>query len=208
MLIIGAKGHATEILEIFHKNGEDYDLNFYDDINYETDFLYKKFNILHKLDEVIELFKSDNSFVIGIGGTKIRSNLANKFIDIGGQLKSIISKDLKIGSFDVKLGEGLNIMSSVFISNNVSIGNGTLINYGVSIHHDCTIGEYCEISPKAQLLGGVTIEDYCFIGAGAIILPKVKICRNSIIGAGAVVLHDVSENEKIVGVPGKSINKL
>ena len=52
MLIIGAKGFAKELLEIFHRKNQTENLCFYDDVNADApDFLFEKLNnlIVHKL---------------------------------------------------------------------------------------------------------------------------------------------------------------
>ena len=44
MLIIGAKGFAKEVLEIFHELNQLEDIAFYDDLNSDIgNFLYDKF---------------------------------------------------------------------------------------------------------------------------------------------------------------------
>ncbi len=204
MLIVGAGGHAKEILGIFAENGQDQNLFFYDGIasNHEN-FIFNKFKILKTDEEVIHLFKDDKQFVIGVGNPIKRQTLAEKFIKLGGVLTSIISKDANIGKYEIELGKGLNIMTGAVLTQNIKIGDGTLIHINCTIHHDCSIGNYCEISPSSNILGNVTIGDYCSIGAGAIILPNIKIGNNVVIGAGAVVTKDVQDNVTLKGVPAK-----
>lgn len=204
MIIIGAKGHAKEILQIFQATSLSDKLYFFDDVNKDTpDMLFGKFPILKSLEEAALILAKDSSFVSGIGGSKLRKNVVSKFLNIGGDYKTVISKTAQIGSFEVTIKEGCNIMSNVFISNSVYIGTGCLINQGASIHHDVTIGDYCEISPRATVLGRVTIGNNVSVGAGAIILPDTVIGDDAIIGAGCVVTKPVKKGAVVVGVPGK-----
>ena len=47
MLIIGAKGFAKEVLEIFHQKDETENLHFYDDVSLDSpDLLYNQFKVL------------------------------------------------------------------------------------------------------------------------------------------------------------------
>lgn len=39
------------------------------------------------------------------------------------------------------------------------------------------------------------------IGAGAVILPGITVGTDCIIAAGAVVVNDVSDRQKVMGVP-------
>ncbi len=207
MIVIGAGGHAKEVLEILHVDKRIGNVHFFDEITAAKTCL-GSFPVISSDEEVIELLKKDTAFISAISGTAEKEKLVNRFKKLGGVYQSVISSTAVIGHFEVCLENGLNVMQNVFISNYVQIGEGSLLNYGSSIHHDCRIGRYSEISPKAQLLGGVTVGDYVFIGAGAIILPKVNIGSRSIIAAGAVVTVDVPEDVLVGGIPGKIIKKL
>lgn len=204
MLIIGAKGHAKEILDVLVKIDPNMNIIFYDDISENLpSSLFDKYKIVRTLDEAKILFSSDPLFILGIGGPTVRKKLADKFIAIGGKLESVIAPSARIGSFNITLGKGLNIMHDVLISSNVRIGDGSLINAMASIHHDTEIGEYCEISPGVHICGEVKIGNFVFIGAGAVVIPKVRIGNNCIIGAGSVVIRDIADNSKAVGIPAR-----
>lgn len=210
MLIIGAKGFAKEILEILLQNNQLENLVFYDDVNIDIgDLLYERFPIVKNIEAAKKYFEEvDSKFTLGIGNPHLRKKLHEKYIEIGGELTSTISKKADIGSFGINIGTGCNILSGVKISNDVTIGKGTLIYYNSIITHDCKIGDFVEISPGATLLGRCIIGDNVQIGAGSIILPDVTIGKNSVIGAGAVVLKDIPENSVAIGVPAKIIKHL
>ena len=205
MLVVGAGGFAKENLEILLQNGIENNTVFYDDLNPINDrFLYGRFPILNSETEASEYFiKVDNRFVLGLGNPISRHLMCNKFELLGGKLTSIISQHSEIGSFDVLIGKGCNILSGVKISNSVKIGVGTIIYYNSIITHDVTIGDFVEISPNATLLGKVQIGNNSQIGAGAIILPGIKVGDNVVIGAGAVVTRDIYNNSKVKGIPAK-----
>jgi acetyltransferase-like isoleucine patch superfamily enzyme len=138
---------------------------------------------------------------LALGNPILRKVLADKLIKQGGVLTSVISNSALICKHYGELGEGLNIMHNVMISNSVHIGAGTLINACSSIHHAVTTGNYCEISRHAALLGGCSVGNYTSIGSNATILPNVKVGHNVIVGAGRVVTKGVSDNCLVVGVP-------
>ncbi len=203
MLIVGAKGFAKEVLEIFHQKGETENLCFYDDKT--PDFpneLYGKFKVLKSLEEAEKYFENiDSQFTIGIGKPHLRKILAGKFEKIGGKLTSAISKFAEIGSFGIVIGDGCNILSGVKISNDVKIGKGTIIYYNSVITHDVTIGDFCEISPSVNILGRATIGNSTQIGTGSIIFPDVIVGNNVIIGAGSVVIENIPDNVMVAGAP-------
>jgi sugar O-acyltransferase (sialic acid O-acetyltransferase NeuD family) len=206
MLVIGAKGHAKELLDILEKNNMSESLFFFDDtgVNIETD-LYGKYPILRSIEEVKRWDASNKIFALGIGNPKVRFRMTNLFKNLGWQLTSVIANDAQIGNHNVQLGDGVNVMHRVFISNDVMIGEGTLINAGVLIHHNVSIGKFCEISPGVCLTGGIKVGDFSFIGAHSVITPKVNIGAYSIVGAGSVVIRDIPPHTTAVGVPASVI---
>jgi len=205
MLIVGAKGFAKEVLEVLHQLNQTENVVFFDDINVDAPiFLYEKFLILKNIQEAIQYFKTvDNRFTIGIGNPILRDKMGKIFLGLGGKLTSTIASNSNIGSFDVNIGEGANILNSVTISNSVNIGKCCLIYYNVMITHDCEIGDYVELSPGATVLGRSKIGNFCQIGSNATILPDIRIGNNVIVGAGSVVTKDIPNNCVVAGVPAK-----
>lgn len=208
MLIVGAKGFAKEILEICHQRNDLENLVFYDDVNENVNLLFGRFPILKDIDTAEEYFRTvDRRFTLGLGNPYLRKKLADKFINIGGKLSSTISTKADIGSYEIKIGEGANILDGVKISNDVVIGCASIIYYNSIITHDVKIGDFVEISPDVKILGRATIGNFCQLGAGTIILPDIKIGNNVIIGAGAVVTNDLPDNCTAVGIPSKIIKQ-
>ena len=210
MLIIGASGFAKQLLDSISEN-EIYckdEFVFFDNLNeHPKSLLFNKFRILKSFDEAENYFKSKNNFLIGIGGTIIRDSLRIKFEEIGGILNSSISLKSTIGKYNVIIENGCNILTNAIIESNCKIGRGTILNVNSIITHDCSIGEFCEVSPGVIISGSCNVGDYCSIGAGSIILPKIKIGNNVTIGAGAVVNKDIEDNQTVVGIPAKPINR-
>lgn len=214
MVVIGAGGFAKELLHILvsdkYSCNKD-NLFFFDDMNNLSGKpFFGKFTILNSLNQVKEVFQQlSPSFSIGIGSALPRYKMYWKFIEIGGKPKTIIDVSSSIGRFETVLGNGINIMQTVTISNDVRIGKGSLINTNVMIGHDVDVGDFCDIAPGVIITGHCKVGNYVEIGSGAIILPKVKIGNNSLISAGTVVSQDIPENSKVVGtIPSRVIEKL
>jgi sugar O-acyltransferase (sialic acid O-acetyltransferase NeuD family) len=204
MLIIGAGGFAKEVLETFHERNEIDNLVFFDETVTSNNKLFDLFNILKNEDEVKKYFKNyDNRFTIGTGNPSLRHHLLNRFQKLGGEVISTISTTAEIGSYDIKIGKGCNILQKAIISNSCQLGIGCIVYYNAIITHDCMIGNFVEISPAANILGQVIIGDYSRIGANSTILPKVNIGKNVTIAAGAVVTKDVADNCMVAGVPAQ-----
>jgi sugar O-acyltransferase (sialic acid O-acetyltransferase NeuD family) len=210
MLIIGAKGFAKEVLQIFMDKSFNGKIAFYDDVNdVISGLLYLQFPILKNEDEVVAFFKANgNAFTIGIGSPASRFKLYKKFVDLGGDYTSSISPLAQIGSFEVSIGKGSNILSHAIFSNSSQIGMGCIVYYNVIVTHDCVVEDFVELSPNAVLLGRCKVGSFSQIGANATILPDITIGKNVIIGAGSVVTKDIPDNTVAVGVPAKVIKNL
>ncbi|MFH2060538.1 MAG: acetyltransferase [Pseudomonadota bacterium] len=209
MLIIGAKGFAKEILQIFWQLNQLTDLCFFDNVSEDLpDKLYDQFKILKDFDQVQDLFeKTDNSFVLGIGDPKTRSNMAQKFTTLGGKLTTLISPKTDIGCFNTFIGTGSTLMTGVVITNDIKLGEGCLINLNCTIGHDVKIGRYTELSPGVHVSGNCSIGEFCTLGTGCVILPKIRIGNNAVVGAGAVVTANVADDHIVVGVPARPIRQ-
>lgn len=206
MIIVGAKGHAKEIIEIIREREVWNNLFFFDNISgLENDF-FLGYPLLKNFKEVEKLFKIDNRFTLGLGFPSLRSKMEKEFSIRGGMFVSLISKKALVGK-SATLGEGVNVMPFCSVFNNVIIKKGVLINSYASIHHDTIIGEYTEISPGARVLGGCKVGKFCSIGSNATILPNLEISDNVVIGAGAVVTKNISSSGIFVGVPAERIKK-
>ncbi|WP_192823240.1 NeuD/PglB/VioB family sugar acetyltransferase [Rufibacter sp. LB8] len=209
MIVLGAKGHAKDVLSVLSRNQQLDNLCFFDDVS--TDLpqkLYDTFPILRSESEARAVLAHCQKVAIGVGGPETRSLLASRFLSLGAELYQVIAASASIGKFDVHLGEGVNIMENVLLTNSINIGMGTLINAGAQLHHDVQVGRFSEISPKALLTGGVTVGNFTSIGASATILPKVQIGDHVVVGAGAVVTKNIPSGCMAVGVPARITKRL
>jgi sugar O-acyltransferase (sialic acid O-acetyltransferase NeuD family) len=202
MLIIGAKGHAKEVLEVLHQAKEIVNVVFYDDVSTDLPETLYGHRILRSLEAAKNYFVTeDNRFVIGIGNPVCRYQMAQKMKQLGGILTSCKSPFAHVGHYQNTLKTGIHLMTGAIITNDCRIGEGALINLNVTIGHDSVIGNYVELCPSVNISGNCTIGDYTFVGTGAIILPKVTIGQNVVVAAGAVVTKDVPDNCMVAGAP-------
>ena len=211
MVIVGAKGFAKEVLEIFSQRNQLNNLFFFDNIS--TDLppqLYGRFPILKSIEEVKAVFREigDNRFVLGLGNPVIRYNMYQMFSEAGGELASTISPHTDIGSFGTTIAPGCNILSGTIITNDVTLKLGCLVNPSCGISHDSVLGEFVQLSPGVRITGNCYIDNYTTLGTNAVVVPKVRIGKNVVVAAGAVVTKDVPDNVMVAGVPAAVKKKL
>lgn len=211
MVIVGAKGLAKEVLEIFAQRNQLDRIYFFDNISDDIPpILFGRFPVIRTIDLLKKTFDSinDNSFTLGLGNPVYRKRMAELLSSAGGKLTSAISVKSEIGSFGNSIGEGCTIMSGSVVTNGVTIGTGVLVNPLCSISHDSKLGDFVELSPGVRVTGHCTIGKYSVLGTNAVVLPRVTLGKNVIVGAGAVVTQNIPDNSLVVGVPAVVKKKL
>ena len=204
MIIVGAKGHAQDIISdtsFYSLKGTHF---MFDNVNSDLpDILFEKYILLRTIKEAKE--KAHNqSFFLALGSPLGRQKIFELFLQNGFCSTNFIASNSLVSSL-ANLGAGLSIMPFSAVFAGARIGNGCLINSYASVHHDATLGDFVTVSPGARILGRANIGDLTEIGANAVILPDVTVGNNVIIGAGAVVTKDLPSGCKAVGVPARVI---
>lgn len=202
MVIAGAKGFATELMDVFVQLNEYKDIIFFDDISDDLpDRIYNTFPIIRSLEELKLFFQKDNRYAIGVGNPKNRKIIYEKLQSIDGDSITIISPHAIIGKFDVHIGKGSCVMTNAIIESTVSIGENCLINLNSAVTHGSILGNFTEISIGVMIAGNTKIGNNVLVGANSTILPNICIGNNSIIAAGSVVTKDVPDNCMVAGIP-------
>ncbi len=205
MVILGAGGHASEVLDVLIQNGNEAleGLLLFDNVN--ADVTKHNIPILKNIDDLKQAFKTDNRFVIATGNPVVRQKLDLMATQAGGVCTALIANNAKISSMDVKIGDGVNIMQDVIIFPSVAIGKGVLINARALVHHNSTIGAYSEIGPGSIITGNCFLGERVQLGAGCVLLPNVSIADDVVIGAGTTVTKSINETGVYIGTAHKRL---
>ena len=189
IILIGAGGHATSILEIIEESKKFQIIGFLDNKKKNNFFGYK---ILGK-DNLLKKYSKNCAAFISVGqikNYKIRKNIFNNLILLNYEIPSFIAKSANL-SKNSSIGSGTILMRNVIVNSNSSISDNCIINNNALIEHDVVISSNCHISTGAIVNGNVTIDKNTFIGSGAIIKEGVKIGKSCIIGAGNIIKKDI-----------------
>lgn len=210
IIIIGAGGHSKVLIDCLQKQENVHVIGILD-INpawHNKETLGVK--VLGGEEKLVEFPPGAVQLVNAIGSIDIslkRKMIYQKFKKSGYQFYSIIHPSACLGA-GLQLGEGVQIMAGSVIQPDCIIGNNVIINTGATIDHDCHIEEHVHISPGAVIAGNVHIGKGCHIGLGSIVIQGITIESYSLVGAGGVVLSDVGKDERVAGVPARSIKKI
>lgn len=204
--IFGSSGMAREVADICVELG--YTNIFYIEKKKGVE-QYSGYEIISE-DEINELAHIECSYVIGIGDSKIRRKIVDRFSHLNFvnviHPSAIISDELE-NKFSKQKG---NIIGAgVIFTNNIQMGDFNIVNIGSTISHDCIIANFVTISPGVNIAGNVHVDEGASIGIGAKIIngksidQKVYLGENSIVGAGAVVVNNVPPNVVVKGIPAR-----
>lgn len=100
----------------------------------------------------------------------------------------------------VRLGDGVRIMSHVYVPSRTWFGNHVFVGPGVTFLNDRTPGRWGD---KAHEPRGAIIEDDVVIGGGCTIMPGVRIGAGSFIAAGTLVTKDIPSGKLAKGRPAR-----
>lgn len=153
---------------------------------------------------------SNMNFLLTMGNNKIRTELTDKIIALGGNVPSLIHPLAVISRFAKISSIGVYISPFVYVQADSSIGKNTILLSHVNISHTTKIGNSCFIAGGATIGAYTTVDDFVFIGQGALsISGKVRtIGRCAYIGARCLITHDVPELVIFSGVPGRVLRKI
>lgn len=202
MLVVGGGGHARVVTDIILDNGL-YDIVGF--IDNDKTRIYRGISVIGTDDDLNRLYEEGIKKVfIALGNNLLRKKLQIKCQDIGYEIITVISRFAYI-SPTVAIGRGSVVMPGAILHANVTVGEGCIINTNSSVDHDSSVGGFSHIAPGSAVSGYTCIGEQCFLGTGSSVIDHIKIGSEVIIGAGGVVIKNVSDNVKIVGVPGKKL---
>jgi sugar O-acyltransferase (sialic acid O-acetyltransferase NeuD family) len=208
VVIIGAGGHAREVLDILlacRANGCEIEpLGFIDENPDKHGQTLNGFPVLGDFRWFNGVDCGDIEVICAVGTPEICRKLVRQAQAIGLRFTNAISPQACI-SPHARIGQGVMIFPNVIVNTGAIIGNHVILNVAVTVSHDTVVGDFCNLNPGVHLAGNVTVGEGCYIGMGANVIQGVTIGPWSIVGAGAVVIRDIPPHVTAVGVPARVI---
>lgn len=161
-------------------------------------------------EEISPLVQEGFAFVIGIGNTKNRKAVWEKYPRLN--YANLIHPSATFGyrqceEFQKKSGN--IICAGARMMNQITPGNFGTFDLNCTVGHDCVIENFVTVCPGANISGNVLLQEGAYLGAnscviqGKSITKKMTVGRYATVGAGAVVTKNVSDNIIVKGIPAK-----
>ena len=150
------------------------------------------------------------NFILTMGDNKVRTELSNQIISLGGEVPSLIHPTAVISRF-VKISPiGVYISPITYVQADSSIGDNTVLLSHVNISNTTNIGSSCFIAGGATIVAYTYNGGFCFCGSGRLsISAKSKYIGNqAYICARNLLTRDIPANVVVVGNPCKVIRHI
>ncbi len=112
----------------------------------------------------------------------------------------------------VRIGDWVDIGANCCVCQGIlsdtTIGNQVKIGSLVYVGHGAVVGDKVWISASTAVAGHAHIGEGGLIGIGAIVVDNVTTGPGVLVGGGSVVTRDAAADDKLIGVPARSVPKL
>lgn len=208
LVIWGASGHGKVVLDIARAKCDSCDVVFIDDDSQKKFWEFQGCRVAGGATELAILRCSGYAhFVVAIGSNAARAACFQAACKMEIEPLTLVHPTAAV-SPSASIGPGTVVMPNAVINPDSVIGANCIINSGAIVEHDCRIANHVHLSPGVALGGNVRIGAYSHLGLHATVLPGIEIGESAIVGAGAVVLEYVAPDDKVVGVPARSLQRI
>jgi sugar O-acyltransferase (sialic acid O-acetyltransferase NeuD family) len=207
VLIFGASGHGSVILDCLERSPEFRPVGFVDSFK-EKGTKIKGYEVLGtelELREIIDRFHIIGG-IIAIGDNWGRQVMAGRIERIvpNFQFISVVHPTACVGK-DVHLGKGVALMPGAIVNANSKIGDHCFLNTRASLGHDGVMEPFSSLAPGVSAGGNVSLGRGAAISIGTSVLENIRIGEYSVIGAGSLVLEDIPARVIVFGSPARVV---
>ncbi|WP_445384153.1 acetyltransferase [Robiginitalea sp. IMCC44478] len=207
IIIFGASGHGSVVLDCLEKDSKYKPLGFIDSYKkkgtkkdgyevlgseYDLPYLIEKFNI--------------HGGIVAIGDNWARSRMVRRIKKIVPNFTfvSTTHPSAVIGK-GVHISSGTVIMPGVIVNANSHIGPHCILNTKASLDHDGWMGAYSSLAPGCCIGGNFHLGEYSAICLGTNIIENITIEEHSVVGSSSLVLKNFPSFIVAYGRPARII---
>ncbi|HDZ13362.1 hypothetical protein LCGC14_1283260 [marine sediment metagenome] len=203
IVIIGASGHGSVILDCIEKEGKYNVFGFVDSFK-EKGEIKNGYQILgseYDLPSLMEMFDIYGG-IVAIGDNWTRKRVVDRISVIAPSFKFIssIHPNASIGK-EVYIGRGTIIMPGAVVNANSIVKDFCIVNTNASLGHDGVMEDYSSLACGVCCGGGLSLGAFSAVSAGAVIRENISVESHTVIGAGALILKDLPDCVVAFGSP-------
>ena len=209
VIIFGASGHGSVVLDCLEKEGKYNLIGFVDSYKKKGSRIngYEVLGSEFDLPYLINRFNIVGG-IVAIGDNWIRKLIVDRILKIVPNFnfvntvhpKSILGKDVLLGCGNV-------FMPGAIVNANCTIHDFCIINTNSSLGHDGLMESYSSLAPSVCCGGNLYLGQFSAVSLGVNIINGIEIGRHSVIGAGSLVVESFGDNIVAYGSPAKIIRK-
>ncbi len=207
VIIFGASGHGSVVLDCLKKEGRYNVIGFVDSYKkkgtkvnchsilgseYDLPFLKEKHNLI--------------GGIVAIGDNWTRKMIVDRILKIMPDFCFITTvHPNSIIGIDVEVGKGTAILPGVTINANSEVGEHCILNTNSSLGHDGFMNDFSSLAPNVCTGGNFILGEGSAICLGTNIIENITVGRHSLVGAGSLVVGNIENHVVAYGVPAKKI---
>lgn len=209
VVIIGASGHGSVVLDCIEKEGKYNVMGFVDSFKEKGTKLngYEIMGSEHDLPLLIDKFNLYGC-IVAIGDNWTRKIVVEKISEIVPDFKFISSIHPKavIGK-DVYIGKGTIIMPGAIVNANAAIRDFCILNTNSSLGHDSVMDDYSSMASGITAGGCFYLGKFSAVCLGANIIENIQVMEHTVIGAGSLVLKDIRRSVMAYGTQARIVRE-
>lgn len=194
ILVIGAGGHAKQVLDALLSSGWSPIGCLCNDLPIGTE-VYRGIRVIGTDGDAQTLMAEDKIFkaALGVGALNepdLREKITEKFEALGFVFPPIVSGEAFL-SPSAFVADGAVLLQGANVGPSVLISEYAIINQGANICHDSVIERHSNIAPGAIIAGACHIGAKCLIGMGATLFAGISVSSGTVIKNGESVNNSV-----------------
>ncbi|MCX7683884.1 MAG: NeuD/PglB/VioB family sugar acetyltransferase [Acetobacteraceae bacterium] len=200
MILIGAGGHAGEVLDILAASGLPAPEGVLDDRPEAA----ARLGLPHLGGfRALEGVCAGRAVAIAVGDTRLRAALAARLEACGAQ-RPVLRHPSSVVSPTARVGAGAQILAFAYLGAGAEVAADAIVNVAAVVGHDASLGPAAHLAARAVLSAGARAGARTLIGNGAIVLPRIAVGADALVGAGAVVTRPLPDGVRAWGVPARA----
>lgn len=207
IIIFGASGHGSVILDCLEKQKEYNVVGFLDSFK-KKGAKINGYEVLGSEYDLPYIIKTHNVIggIVAIGDNWIRKMMVDRILKIEPEFHfvSTVHPNTTIGA-NVTIGEGTAVMPGVIVNANATIGNHCILNTYASLDHDGFMGTFSSLAPRVCTGGNFILGEGSAICLGTNIIENITIGKYTVVGAGSLVVANIEGHVLAYGTPAKKI---